>query len=444
MALLRSAGYALALAALLACTQALAAKLDYAIDLGIEHNDNINLSATDPVTENVLRPSLGFSFDEAGSTVQARVDGVVEYHDYLNGTYANEFRSQLGGHVNWVMLPERLAFVVDDFLGVLPVDTLAANTPSNLQQTNVFVAGPNLAFRLGASTRGLAELRYANSYAEVTKEFDSQRFSSALRVIRDLDPTSQLSGNLQAEHIETTHADSGPSYDRYSLYGRYARKLRLFDFGVDLGYTWLSSSGSGRDHNHPLLRANAAWRPSERSTFSATLADQYIDAASSMVDTIPTLITLTPATPLTTSVSTGSAIVTSAPYQERSVYGTYAYHGDHLTFGISPYYAKLNYLDANLYLLAFNSNQINRGAVVDGGWLLRPELTIGLAANIGATHYLDIDRTDRNRTYVAYLRQQLARHWGWRAELTHYRRSSTAAGQNSDQNIIFVALVYTR
>ena len=87
--------------------------------------------------------------------------------------------------------------------------------------------------------RGEAELRYIDSYADQTKQFNTERASGALRAIKDLDPTSSLSANLVDERVNFTEASAGPDYSLYSVYGRYTNKWTKLDLTTDLGYSWL-------------------------------------------------------------------------------------------------------------------------------------------------------------------------------------------------------------
>src|SRR5579885_2326518 len=71
-----------------------ATQLNYTLELGAEHSSNINLSESDPVSQDLLIPRLFFTFDQTGSTVQAHAVGQVEYRDYLQGDFGNEVRGQ--------------------------------------------------------------------------------------------------------------------------------------------------------------------------------------------------------------------------------------------------------------------------------------------------------------------------------------------------------------
>lgn len=418
---------------------AAAARIDYELELGAEHNDNVNLSEDNPVSENILVPALGFTADQEGSTVQASASGRIEYRDYLGGEFSDEFRGQLAGHLNWTLVPERLNLTVEDNAGVQPVNSLQPNTPSNQQQTNVFAIGPTLSFRLGPTVRGQAELRYVSSYAEETREFNSNRLSAALRAIKDLNPTSTLSANIVDERIQFTENETtaGPDYSRYSAYGRYTRQWNKIDFSTDLGYSWLRYTGSTiEDRDNPLARAKLDWRASERSTFTADVAYQFSDAASFFSET-PIAQTIP------TNIATGDATVTSQAFLERRIGLGYAYKGERLSFDAAPFYRKLDYSTSRL-IGATGLDQTGKGATAGITYLLRPLLGVGLIASGENLRYQDLAREDKTWSITAFLRQQWSRHWSGRAEFTRYRRDSTEPGQSADQNIFFVAVTYTR
>jgi hypothetical protein len=419
-------------------------RLDYRVGIGVEHTDNINLDEDDPRSENILAPAFGFQYRQGGSVVQARVDGAVEYHDYLQNTFGDELRGQIGAHVNWTMLPERLNFLFEDYLGVQPVDNLATNAPSNLQQTNVFAAGPTLDFRMGAAARGQLELRYVNSYAEESDQFNSNREVGAFRVIRDLSPTSLVSGNVEAQHIDFVHDSGGPSFNRYNVFGRYAQSLRVFDYSFDLGYNWIKSGAPLDDHSHPLARFTAGWHPTERSRLELVGAYQYSDAATDLLETVQTRILPTRAmTEIGTSITTGATVVSPAPYQETRFLLLYGFHETLWTIDVSAHHHKYDYLNSFNDPFA-GSSQILRGGEIDFGYNFSPTITAGLLGAAEIASYPGLDRTDRNWTYGVFYRQTLTPHWSWNAEYTHYRRTSDAAGQDVDQNTIFAAISYTR
>ncbi len=422
-------------------SMALAAPIDYHIDLGLEHNDNVNLSEHDPVSEDILEPQIAFGLAQDGATVQAAANGVLQYRDYLGGEFSDEVRGQLAGRVNWTAVPQRLNITVQDYLSVQPVNALQPNTPNNQQQTNVFAVVPTLDFRVGETVRGEADLRYVNSYADKTKQFNSQRAGAALRLIKDLDPTSAISANAEDEHIHFTDAIGGPDYNRYSVFGRYTQKWNKVDLVADLGYMWLNYSGNAfADRDEPLGRATLSWHSSERSTFTLDLAYQFSDAASSMIATTDVQTPTSGQPPA--GIAVGDATTTSQAYLEHRLGVGYRWAGERLTFNVNPYYRELDYSDGAT--LTTGLNETDRGVTAGLSYLLRPLLTLGLAATGENLRYDSIGREDKTWMLSAILSQQWTRNWGGRIELTHYKRDSNVVDQSFDQNIVYFALVYTR
>jgi hypothetical protein len=419
-------------------------RFDYRIDAGIEHNDNVNLSEDDPKVDNILAPTLGFTYRQGGSVVQAEIDGALQYRDYLNDTFGDELRGQIGGRVNWIILPQRLDFVFEDYLGMQPIDSLEPGAPSNLQQTNVFALGPTFDFRLGAAARGQVELRYIDSYAEKTDAFDSGREVGAFRIVRDVSATSQLSGNVEAQHIDFKHDSGGPGYDRYNLFGRYAQTLRVFDYTIDLGYTWLDAGDPVGSHSAPLARLVAGWHPDERSRLAFIGSYQYSDAATDLIETVQERVMPRAGQSIPTSIAAGTAVVNPAPYRETRAQLTYSYVEKRWSLNVAPYYSKYDYFDSPADPFGGASSQIARGVDIAVGWNFTPQLALQALAGGYDVEYPGLDRTDHNWTYGLFLTQILTPHWSWRAGVSHYERDSTVSGQDADQNILLASVAYTR
>lgn len=417
--------------AFLAATQVSALDLDYTLGIGIEHSDNINLSATDPVSQNVLAPTLNFNATQLGSDVQANVGGAILYRDFLGGAYSDQVLGLLSGKVNWSVFPQRLDLTVEDYAGVQPVNVLASNAPNNQQQTNVFAIGPTLRFRLGRTLHGQAELRYINTYAEKTDEFNSQRGSAALRLLKDLNPTDTLSANVEAQHIDYTSSSGGPNYSHYDLFGRYVSKLANLDLDLAVGWSQLDFAGNAPSASNPLARASVAWRMTPRSTFTVGVARVYSDAAQAMM-VAPGPIGIG------TSIITGDSVISSQVFLERRLQATYAFVDTRFTMTISPLYRKLEYVNST------DLDQTTYGGNLALGYRISEPFTVSLVATQDTSRYHSLNRRDELLGYALNLVDQWTPHWSWRATLAHNRRTSTAAGQGFDENQIYFGLQYKR
>jgi hypothetical protein len=418
-----------------------AAQFDYTLYGGIEHSDNIALTPTNPTSQNLLIPGVNFSFIQAGSTVQANVTGNLEYRDYLGGNFSNQLFAQVAGQVNWTLMPQRLDMAFDDYAGVQPVSSLATNAPDNQQQTNVLSLGPTFHFRLGDTLRGQAELRYLNSTAQKTKDFDSSREQGALRIYKDLSVTDQLSANIESEHVDFENEGGGPNYDRDQIFARYLSKLSRFDIDAMAGWSRLRYDGA-KNANTPLAQLSVNWRASPGSTFTANVGRQYSDAAEDMI-LQPGQFTPIPIGDITTAtggrpVNTGDAVVSSQVYIEQRFEGIYTFTSNRLTFRIAPFYRKLSFLNDDTL------DEKGRGGSVGVDYKLQPELVLSAYGNQETLTYQSIDRRDKRTAYGLSLSGNRTVHWGWRVSLTHQQQSSTDATQVYHENEIYFGFIYKR
>ncbi|OOG50994.1 outer membrane beta-barrel protein [Rhodanobacter sp. C01] len=424
----------LALAA--ASGAAFAGQLDYTLYTGIEHSSNINLSTTDPISQNILIPGLDFTYTQQGSTLQANIAGDLEYRDFFGNRFNNQTQVQLAGQANWTVSPQRLDFTVQDFAGIQPIDSLASNAPNNQQQTNVFALGPTLHFQLGGTLRGQAELTYINSYAQKTDEFNSQRGQAALRIFKELNPTDLLSVNIESQRIAFSNSDGGPDYTRNEVYGEYVSKLTHFDLDAVLGWSQIDFDGAGaQTASSPLARVSLDWRFTERSTFTVAAAHQYSDAAQGMMvqPGIGQIVV-----PTTGGISAGDTTINSQVYLERTVELGYAYRADRFTVTVAPSYTKLSYLNGPTF------NQSGHGGNFAIDYRLRPTLTLTAFANQQTTKYQTLDRRDNTVNYGLNLTEQWTPHWSWRASVSRQRRNSNSLDQSYRENEIYLGIVYKR
>ena len=422
---------AMALVLLVAPGAALAAQFDYSLYVGLEHSDNIVLSETNPISQNILTPGLNFTYAQAGSTVQANVAGTLQYNDYLGGPFSNQTLAQVAGQVNWTMLPHRLDFSFEDYAGVQPVDSLAANSPDNQQQTNVFALGPTLHFQFNDALRGQVELRYINSYASKVDDFNSSRGLAAFRLYHDLNPTDQISFNVEAQHVDFTDTTLNDDYNRYEVFGRYVSKLAQFSLDAEAGWSKLVFDHAGNDSD-PLARLTLSWLPTPRSTLAVSGSYQYADAAQDMM--------LAPGQPITNTggITVGNAVVDSEVYLERDLEATYQFHTDRVSLSVAPIFSKLSYINDPTF------DQTGRGGSVTVAYRLRPTITLSAFGDAEKLDYQSLDRTDKTYRYGLDFADQRTQHWSWHVSFTRQTRNSDAIGQSYHENEVFLGVTYKR
>lgn len=424
------------LAALLAgaCHDATAWRLDYTLELGVLRSDNITLTPVDPIDETVLIPHLDFSLSENGSTVQAAVAGVLEYRNYLDGTFGSEFRGTLNGNLNWNIVPERLAWTFADNLGLYPISLRDPDVPGNLQQTNVFTTGPTLRLRLSPTMQSQTEARFIDSHAEETGAFDSTRLGLAQRFQWESGPTRQLTANLEAQDIDFDDDLVARDYRRYAAYAGYTQALSRFDLGASLGWSRLDFDRGG-DVSGPLARASVDWRTTERSTFGLAFAWQYSDAVSAIAEGGAAFdLGLG-------GVGIGGEAIGADVYRERRLEASYLFQSTRLNLASTVHAGRFRY-EQQAVVLAADRDEV--GAGVNLGYLLRPLLTLGVTGEVLRRRYVDDDISDRDHRYGVYLTQQLSRHWRWRVDLSRNERHAGIGAESFDENAAYLRVAYAR
>jgi hypothetical protein len=422
--------------ALLFATCACAAhawRIDYSLEAALGFSDNLNQSQDDPISQAMLIPRLDFDLREEGAALRVHAAGQVEYRDYLQGDFSNEFRGRLSGLATWIILPQRINFDFEDYAAVEPVDVLAANTPTNQQQTNVFSLGPTFNFHLQPTLDAQAELRLSNSTASKTKEFNSNRVLAAARALKELNPTDVLSANAEATDVHFTDRSGGPDYRRYDVFARYQSKLSDVDLDIAAGSTRLNFA-PGDSHSGPLGRGKLTWRVTPTNSLAFAASRQFSDASQ---DLIVDPVTLT-AVVEGSGVVVGRTPINSQVYVEKRADLAYVYQSVRLGARVAPYVRRLDYvLDPLL-------DQHDHGVLFGFSYRPRPLWTLALDATEETRDYQSVARRDRDRRYDLSFSDRLARQWSVRADLIRNERRSTLAQQSFRENIAFFTVIYTR
>ncbi|WP_168171064.1 hypothetical protein [Rhodanobacter sp. B05] len=422
----------------LASTGAAAAQFDYGWRVGVGHSDNIGLTTTDPISQNMLIPGFDFSYQQEGSTFQTNVVGNLEYRDYLGNAFDNQKLAQLAGQANWTVLPQRLDFTILDVASVQPLSTLSSNAPGNQQQTNVLTLGPTLRFRLNGTLRGQADLNYTNSTASKTRDFNSSRGTFALRLLKDLSPTELLSANAETERVTFDHSDAGPAYNRTRLFASFVNHLRQLDIDASLGWSRLSFGGAAST-NTPLARLNLTWQMTPNSSLAFGAAHQYGDAAEDLITQLgQNPGTLPPVAPSSSNVSTGTTVIGSQVYIERRFELVYTYVGARWKLRVAPLYRNFDYVNDP------TDSQRGRSGSAGLDYRLSPRTTLSAFVNTESLHYDLLQRTDRTTNFGIVLTDKRTTHWSWNVALTRSLRSSNAADASYHANEIYLGVAYRR
>ena len=407
--------------------------VDYEIGVGAKHSDNITLSETNEISETVVYPLLRFEAEQDGPRVQMAAIGDAQYRHYIDDTFDDELRGSLAGKLNWTIVPERVDFVVQDYLSRQPVNDLEPVTPNNEQQANVFIAGPSFYARFNSTTRGQLDLRYTNSYAEENDAFNGDRYDGAIRLRRELSATQAVSGNLEAVQTEFDDLGAASDYRAYNAYVGYEAQWRVIDADIDLGYARLEPRNNGENESSALVRASFDWRASPRSLLSADLRHQLTDATQTLI---------APSIDLDRRIFNDLRYLDVSlrpnPFRERFARVRYQFTSDRLTAQVAPYYRRVRYLDDVF------EDQDRRGVLLNLEYRLRPRLDLSVLAVREDRKYIDLARTDEDTGFSIGLSNRFSRHLTGRIDFQRLERDSDAIGRSYDANAVVVTFTWRR
>jgi len=410
---------------------ATAVDLDYVLGASLLHSDNIQLRSFDETNDTVISPNASFEARQDGSTVQMTATGNLAYLHYMRGTFDDEVRGELAAHVNWVVVPQRMDFVLRENLDRQPVDVLAGFNPNNQQQVNVLITGPTFYARFGEASRGQLDLRYGNSYAEKTRNFNSDRYNLAAHVVRDLSTTASVSANVEGTHAQFD--DSTANFSRYDAYLGYVLNLTSTDINVDAGYSRLRLNATGRAEGSPMARVTLAWRPTQRHVFDGDLSYQFIDAAQGLLTNTAGL-----EGPIIGDLAPGDVVIGPQVFRQRRLQLGYKYRDERLSLLVQPYYQRAR------YLVDLGGDETRRGATLTVDYKLRPLVTLSLVVARTSRRFEDIDRRDNDTVAYLSLANQLTRHWSWQMGLQRRARDSSEFGASYAENAVVFSVNYRR
>lgn len=410
-----------------------AAPVNYQLELVALRSDNINLSEDNQVAETVFSPRLQFDVKEEGSAIELQARGDLERRHYSSNRFPDETRSQFAGQLNWSLLPERLSFVVEDYLSEQPINIRDGRYPGNLQQVNVFLAGPTFYARLGDATRLRLDLRAADTYAEESPGFDSRRYSVAAALQRELTRTSRASLNITSTKVEFDDPTTTVDYKRHDGFIRYEGRRRNVDYQLDLGRSRLDRVAAP-DASTSIVRATAQWQISSRSRLRFRGRHQFADEVQDLIVRLSD-----PEESLVPDLAeSSSSFVTGGVFRQRALELDYRFTGERFGLRVRPMHRQLRYIDQP------DSDRDERGASVQVNYRLQPTVNVFATGSVRDRDFLNRDEEHRDRIYGIGIDRQLNSHWGVRAEALRNHRGSNVPDARYRENTVQLAVWWKR
>ncbi|MBS0215725.1 MAG: hypothetical protein JSR63_10525 [Proteobacteria bacterium] len=401
--------------------------IDYQLGVSLLHSDNIGLVPENEQDDWVIAPTLTFDVRRNSSKFRLAARGTAQYLDYTQGTFQNGARGALAAQANWVISPGRFEFMAADHLTRRPVDSLVSYNPANVQQINVFVAGPTWVARLSPTTRMRFDLRMSNSLAEKTHEIDGQQYLLSGSIDHDISPNRSISAAVSTERVNFAERSKANDYRRESAFVRYDTRMRTIQLQADLGWSRADIPAINAKSSGPFIRFDTAWNPRPNHTLRLRLTQQYADTTEDVITH-----SLDDRSVLIQDFLNNEGVVTPQVYRDRRAQLHYDYRSDRLTLN-----AELESDRATPIHVGGEGWNAVLGSI-SGAWRLSPTWTVNAYAAAFRRTLISQPGVDRNQFIGTGLGYRWNTHWSARVDLQHRVRRTPIQVQNFKENgIVF-------
>jgi hypothetical protein len=432
---------------------ALAATLNYGVDVGVGETDNVNLVSSDKTSQTMAIADADFSLLEQRRLFDVNATGAFSYLDFLQGAYSPELIGRFDGTARYALIPEKLIWVLQDDFGQAQIDPFAPVTPANRENINYLSTGPDLHLRLGALAFMDMTARYARTEYE-TSPFNSNRFSAGIGMGRALSAGSNISIQVSTERVLFDNTLLNTNFNRSSVYGHYELEGARSEFKADVGATQVDALGQSQ--TGPLVKLQLSRKISEAARLTFSAGRDITDASSSFsslqsgalgsIGTVGAIGTgaagaTGPTSPIGAAGSAGTigtvpAAVTSSNYTVTFGSAAWEYVRSRTTFKLNGQWEKDAY-DAEPSL------DLNRGTVsISVERKLTAALDAQIIGSIYRTDYANTNFTETDGLIGGVLTLRAGRNLEVKLRGDHSSRVAEGTGTGYAENRVFLTLGY--
>lgn len=245
---------------------------------GAGYTDNLERLTSGESSESILAMGGRIDWRQNTRRLEFGAKGDVAYLHYSGNSKNGELVGNLDGDLRLSLVPDQLAWIVEESLGQAQISVTAALSPENREVVNLLSTGPEWRMQLGESTEVGIEGRYGRvDYSE--SNLDNNRWLATGHIGHELSARSRLSLVADASRINYRSAvnrdyDSRSGFLRYDLIG--ARTAVTADFGR---IHVKDDTGSASDYRYALTVTR---RMSSAMTLSLGGGQALTDTASSL------------------------------------------------------------------------------------------------------------------------------------------------------------------
>jgi hypothetical protein len=409
-----------------------AENLDYGVDVGVGETDNVTLVSNNKISQTLTIADLDFALQEQRRLFDITAKGDFSDLYFLQGAYGNELIGRFDGVAHLALVPERIAWVLQDDFGQAQLDPFAAMTPTNRENINYASTGPDATFRLGGTGFVNLSARYARTQYE-TSPFDNNQYEGTIALGRLLSARSSVSLDGTIERVlfddtainPETNTATNTDFNRTSLYGHYELQGARTEIMANLGVTQVDQKGQSFSGPSSKLQLSRVLSTAAKLTFAA--GRDITDASAGFSNVQPGAIG---------GIGTAPATVSSMNYTITYASAQWQYTRNRTTMALSGRWEKDAYDGQPLSDLARGTAEFR----VDRQ--LTPVLSLQIRGSIYRTDYANVDYSETDALIGGSLIFRKGRGTEIRLRCDHTSRDVTGIGSGYTENRIFLTLGY--
>ena len=411
----------------LSCKTVIALEFQPGVGIGAEYTDNAELAPDNEVNDLITVAYVGARISENDGPLT--YDALTSFNNqsYTQDTFPDRRYFNFAGSADWEMIKDRFNWFLSDTYSQRTVNTLDANTPDNLQDTNTFIFGANIRFLISARQRFSLSPSFSQYYYEL-QVTDNKQYALAANWNYLMSRLTNVGLDLTVRKVNYTETDIFGNSITNNLFTSLAvivnsQHLRSY-FSIKLGATNVKRD-TGEDATGFAGFIDWSANVSSRSTFKTLVSTDITDSSR-----VSQSLTEDPANgnpadvQITTDVIRNSLFNLAYLRQDASLYSRIWGEFRKLTYSDSPSDREIRTYGINL------SYPVTR------------LMSSGAYINYNRTKRLDVDRLDQYYIVGGNLKYNFARNLYGSFDIKYRFKESTLASENFDEFSVFASLVY--
>jgi len=390
------------------------------VGIGLEATDNVKLTPDDTKSELIANTYVGASISENEGALEYNADARLSRRKYLQDTFPDKRYLNLNASADWAMIKDHVDWFLRDRFSQRTIVALNANTPDNLQDSNVFTLGVNIR-RPSASRHSFSLTPRFDQYYYEQSRTNNRQYSLAANWNYLLSRRTQTGISLKTKEIDYFESQfAGVRFN--TLSALLSGQSKRTGYALSLGNTSVErDTGEATSGFSGFVRFSAEL--SSSSSLNAVASTSLTDTSS-----------VTNAPDLPPGSGDDVQIVTDVVRNSNAGI-TYTREDASLRSSVWVRYGETTYSDNPL-------DRKTRGLGIRAAYPVQPLLVAGAYINYDRSNQLVSGREDERYRAGGDLNYSFSRKLRGTLDVEYRTKDSNVLSQNYDEFSVFASLVY--